>query len=417
MTKPLLSLLLPVKNEAGNIRGVLESVKPWVDRYTILDTGSDDGTPEVVQEVMAGVPGMVYRELAVGCVDLGLLDVVDFSWLRNRVMELDRGWGEQAEFQMMISGCEYLRGGKKLRDELDARRGQISLDPKSVDLFWLRVTVDSEVLYWHEAASDPQPRVFRTGGAWRYRDEVHETPTHPDKGALNEFLEGVTVEHVVDDAERRYGAIWENHIPVLKAMLQRDPKYARALVFLAQSYEVLMHGFSPEERVTYGMEAMSYLLRRLALPFDVDAERIHVETHLLDFARVSGAYTDRELLARAEDLFARAPTASIALMRAAIAAQTKGTQATRVYEFARVAAEVAERPVSAGAAASLTCAWKAHHLAATAAAQLAKSHPTLDLGDGETYSKLVERHCAAGIAAGGMPQVFEMFKRAEQGAA
>ena len=51
-----------VKNETHIIREMLESMIPYIDRYDITDTGSDDGTPELIKEVMDehNIPGEVY---------------------------------------------------------------------------------------------------------------------------------------------------------------------------------------------------------------------------------------------------------------------------------------------------------------------------------------------------------------------
>lgn len=51
-----------VKNETHIIREMLESMVPYIDRYDITDTGSDDGTPELIKEVMDeyNIPGEVY---------------------------------------------------------------------------------------------------------------------------------------------------------------------------------------------------------------------------------------------------------------------------------------------------------------------------------------------------------------------
>jgi hypothetical protein len=43
----LLGLVMIVKNEAHGIRETLESFKPFIDRWTILDTGSTDGTQRI----------------------------------------------------------------------------------------------------------------------------------------------------------------------------------------------------------------------------------------------------------------------------------------------------------------------------------------------------------------------------------
>ena len=49
-TRPLIEFVMIVKNEAGSIQETIESVEPWVDRYTILDTGSTDGTQDLIKK-------------------------------------------------------------------------------------------------------------------------------------------------------------------------------------------------------------------------------------------------------------------------------------------------------------------------------------------------------------------------------
>eukprot|EP00043_Microstomoeca_roanoka_P014423 m.143076 g.143076 ORF g.143076 m.143076 type:complete len:443 (+) comp16007_c0_seq7:83-1411(+) len=95
--KPLVSLVMIVKDEAEGIEETLRSALPFVDRYTILDTGSTDGTQALIAKVAQelGVQGRVFQE-----------PFVDFSTSRNRALVLD---GEQAHFQLMIDAdwiCE-----------------------------------------------------------------------------------------------------------------------------------------------------------------------------------------------------------------------------------------------------------------------------------------------------------------------
>jgi glycosyltransferase involved in cell wall biosynthesis len=59
--RPLLALVMIVKDEAHTIAQTLMSIKALVDRYYILDTGSTDGTPQVIEQVMDGVPGKVFH--------------------------------------------------------------------------------------------------------------------------------------------------------------------------------------------------------------------------------------------------------------------------------------------------------------------------------------------------------------------
>ena len=47
---PLISLVMIVKNEAAILRETLERVRPIVDEWVIVDTGSTDGTQAIISE-------------------------------------------------------------------------------------------------------------------------------------------------------------------------------------------------------------------------------------------------------------------------------------------------------------------------------------------------------------------------------
>jgi glycosyltransferase involved in cell wall biosynthesis len=53
-----------VKNEAPIIANLLKSVKDVIDYYVIVDTGSDDGTPEVIKKIMDeyNIDGEIHHE-------------------------------------------------------------------------------------------------------------------------------------------------------------------------------------------------------------------------------------------------------------------------------------------------------------------------------------------------------------------
>ncbi len=50
-------LSMIVKNEATVIRRCMESVRPIIDYWIIVDTGSTDGTQDVIREHLKDLPG------------------------------------------------------------------------------------------------------------------------------------------------------------------------------------------------------------------------------------------------------------------------------------------------------------------------------------------------------------------------
>ena len=46
-----------VKNESRIIKRCLDSVLPLIDSYCIIDTGSTDGTQQIILETLKDLPG------------------------------------------------------------------------------------------------------------------------------------------------------------------------------------------------------------------------------------------------------------------------------------------------------------------------------------------------------------------------
>ncbi len=84
-----------VKNEAAVIERCLRSVRPFIDAWAIADTGSSDGTQEIVRRVLQGIPGELIER-----------PWVDFSTNRNQALELARRHGDYA---LIIDADEVLQ--------------------------------------------------------------------------------------------------------------------------------------------------------------------------------------------------------------------------------------------------------------------------------------------------------------------
>src|ERR1700761_8914059 len=83
-----------VRDEAPVIGRCLASVRGLVDHWVVVDTGSTDGTQDLVRAAMAGVPGfLVEREW------------VDFGHNRTEAVQLAR---PHADYSLVIDADEEL---------------------------------------------------------------------------------------------------------------------------------------------------------------------------------------------------------------------------------------------------------------------------------------------------------------------
>ncbi len=84
-----------VKNEAPVITRCLASVRPFIDHWVIVDTGSTDGTQDIVRDFLRGVPGSLHER-----------PWRNFAHNRNEALELAR---PQADYVLFIDADEQLR--------------------------------------------------------------------------------------------------------------------------------------------------------------------------------------------------------------------------------------------------------------------------------------------------------------------
>lgn len=98
MAESALAAVLIVRNEARCIVRCLESVRPWVDRIVVVDTGSTDDTPALAQSCGAEVHHIAWPD--------------DFAAARNRALDI-----ADADWNFILDADEWVAaGGKGLRD-------------------------------------------------------------------------------------------------------------------------------------------------------------------------------------------------------------------------------------------------------------------------------------------------------------
>src|SRR5689334_10374436 len=87
-----------VKDESPVITRCLASVKPWIDYWVIVDTGSKDGTQAVIRDFMKDIPGELHER-----------PWVNFAHNRNEAVSLAKEKGDyllfiDADEQFVVSG-------------------------------------------------------------------------------------------------------------------------------------------------------------------------------------------------------------------------------------------------------------------------------------------------------------------------
>lgn len=212
MDRPLLALAMIVKNEAGSIAKTIESVRPWIDRASIVDTGSTDDTAAIALNALDGVDGCV-----------STAPFVDFATTRNVALDLAEMTG--AAFVLMLSADELLVNGAALRAFCEA-----SLHGDE-GAYYIRVRA-LPIIY-------DSARLTRTGAGWRYVGETHEVPRGPN-GELRPTtprIPDVRIAHQTGPHSR--SVRWHNDLPILEAAVARDPTDSRSLFYLAQTLECL----------------------------------------------------------------------------------------------------------------------------------------------------------------------------------
>jgi tetratricopeptide (TPR) repeat protein len=194
-----------VRNEAHIIHELLDAVAPFVSCWVIVDTGSDDGTQDVIRSHMSrlGIPGELHER-----------PWRDFGHNRSEALTLAQGHGD------------YIW----VMDADDIVTGMLDLGRLTADVYSMRLRDgETSCIYWRR-------QLFRDGMPWRYRGVVHEYP-HCDDPYVEKRLDG---KYYIES--RRLGGRnldpqkYQRDRDLLLAEVEHDPEDARSVFYLAQSY-------------------------------------------------------------------------------------------------------------------------------------------------------------------------------------
>jgi tetratricopeptide (TPR) repeat protein len=260
-TKPKMCLNMIVKNEAHCIKETLRCMLKYIDYYVISDTGSTDGTENVISKFFdkKNIKGEIHHN-----------EWKDFGHNRTVALQLCKG---KSEYIWVIDADDLIVGDLVL--------------PQSL-------THDAYSLTFGKGFTYQRTQIFKNTQEfdWFYVGVVHEYPNCSKSGYSNVYIKG---NYYVDS--RRIGArnkVENKYLGDAKKIeeaLEKNPDDERNVFYLAQSYfdagmtekgiEVYKKRISmgrwPEE-VYYSYYRIANGLKLLKKPWD-EIEKAYLECH------------------------------------------------------------------------------------------------------------------------------------------
>jgi len=208
----LINLCIMVKNGGDLFEEMLLKNIDVFDRWTILDTGSTDGTIDVINKLLVGKKnGALYEE-----------PFINFRESRNRCLDLA---GNKCKYNLMLDDTYVIEGD--LRSFLNEIRGDqfgdsYSLMVKSYDVEYI------------------SNRITKTENKLRYIYTMHEVIQDEDNINVRVPENRVIIKDLSNDyMQNRSNSRKEYDLKCLYEMLEEFPDEPRHLFYLGQTHKML----------------------------------------------------------------------------------------------------------------------------------------------------------------------------------
>jgi glycosyltransferase involved in cell wall biosynthesis len=299
--KKTVALCMIVKNESHIIHECLNSIYQYIDYWVISDTGSTDGTQDIIKKFFEekGIPGELHQD-----------EWKNFG--HNRSLALRHADGK-ADYAWMIDADDKVEGSFKIPENMEADGFVVRMGRE--DFSWWRT------------------QIFKTESKWEYRGVLHEYPfcTIKEQPLLAK-IEGKYNINARTLGARNVGISvidkYKKDAELLEKALVDEPENTRYQFYLAQSY------FDSQQ---YEKAIEAYLKRASMNGW---AEEVYYSLYRVAICR---AMLDRpwpEIQASFLDAYNYRPIRAEPLIHISQVLRQKYEQPAAAFVFARIAAEI-----------------------------------------------------------------------------
>lgn len=205
--KKRVCLNMIIKNESHVIKRCLNSVKPLIDSWVIVDTGSTDGTQAIVKEFMKDIPGELYEK-----------PWVNFEHNREEALQLAKNSKvATADYILFMDADDYLIASNSFKL------------PELKDDYYMVKTVSWGSEYYIT-------RLIKSSLNWHWHGVLHEYVQALD-AKTGSRLEGIENIYTSEGARSKDPQKYVKDAKVLEEGLKKEPNNARYLFYLGRSYQ------------------------------------------------------------------------------------------------------------------------------------------------------------------------------------
>lgn len=203
-SKKNICLNMIVKNESQVIKRCLKSVIPLIDYWVIFDTGSTDGTQQIIRDYMAEnhIPGELHER-----------PWVNFGHNRQEALEVAK---KKGDYILFIDA-----------DDVLTYTDEFKLPELIYDVYLVKGVVRKVQFHlWLLVKADHN---------WQWRDPIHEH-LHSETAETGAILDNIRYHYISDGARSKDSKTVEKDIALLKEAIEQNPHNTRMLYHLAQTY-------------------------------------------------------------------------------------------------------------------------------------------------------------------------------------